>query len=266
MNTYVSDQAWQKERDRLGRLQSMFDGYTTQRLTDLGVGEGWQCLEVGCGAGSVALWLADRVGRTGRVVVVDLDPRFLDAHGQTNLEVRRQDIRTAPLGDGSLDLVHARAVLMLIPDYRYALERMISAVRPGGWLMIEDVDCGGIMTAALARYVDPPEDAPLFERMFCEVEAAFTAVGRDVNLGSRLIGLLKDAGLENIAGEVHAPLLPSEGPHDIVPDVQQLVEVLARLELASAAGARPALTLSADRPCHCPPGFMVTAWGQRPAE
>jgi ubiquinone/menaquinone biosynthesis C-methylase UbiE len=45
------------------------------------VTDGWHCLEVGFGAGGVALWLAGQVGSTGRVVAVDIDPRFLDGHG-----------------------------------------------------------------------------------------------------------------------------------------------------------------------------------------
>lgn len=50
MNTYVLDQGWQKERNRLAGLESLFDSYSMRRLADLGVSEGWQCLEVGFGA------------------------------------------------------------------------------------------------------------------------------------------------------------------------------------------------------------------------
>ena len=67
MSSYVFDQAWVKERDRLRALEQLFDTSTTRRLADLGVGEGWHCLEIGAGAGGVARWLADRVGRTGHV-------------------------------------------------------------------------------------------------------------------------------------------------------------------------------------------------------
>ena len=132
MNTYIFDQGWQKERDRLLGIESLFDSYSTQRLADLGVSDGWHCLEVGFGAGGVALWLAGQVGSTGRVVAVDLDPRFLDAHGRSNLDVRKLDIRTGPLEEAAFDLAHARAVLEHIPDRQRALERMVSAVRPGG--------------------------------------------------------------------------------------------------------------------------------------
>jgi hypothetical protein len=41
MNTYVFDQGWQKERDRLAGIESSFDSYSTQRLAELGVSDGW---------------------------------------------------------------------------------------------------------------------------------------------------------------------------------------------------------------------------------
>jgi hypothetical protein len=55
MNTYVFDQAWQKERDRLTAIESLFDPASRRLLAGLGVATGWQCLEVGRGAGSLAL-------------------------------------------------------------------------------------------------------------------------------------------------------------------------------------------------------------------
>src|SRR4051812_31234776 len=103
VSTYVFEQAWQREFDRLRGLESLYDDNTTCRLRDLGVGAGWRCLEVGCGAGGVARWLADRVGATGRVVATDLDPRFLHGHGRDNLDVWRHDVVSGPLDGASFD-------------------------------------------------------------------------------------------------------------------------------------------------------------------
>jgi len=78
----------EKERDRLGALEAVFDHASTRRLADLGVGAGRRCLEVGCGAGGVALWLAAQVGPTGGVLTTDLDTRFVTGHAQSNLDVQ----------------------------------------------------------------------------------------------------------------------------------------------------------------------------------
>ena len=87
----------------------------------------------------IARRLAGRVGSSGRVVATDLDIRFIQEHGLGNLEARRHDILTDPLEQGAFDLAHARAVIMHSPDHQGALERMVAAVRPGGWVVVERI-------------------------------------------------------------------------------------------------------------------------------
>src|SRR5437762_3803295 len=76
---------------RLQRLEAIEDPGTIAVLEKAGVAPGWTCLELGAGAGSIAYWLAERVGKGGRVVAADLDPRLLD---RSRCEVWRHDLRT----------------------------------------------------------------------------------------------------------------------------------------------------------------------------
>jgi SAM-dependent methyltransferase len=207
MSTYVFDAAWQKERDRLGALESLFDGSSRRHLTALGLGEGMRCLEVGCGAGGIARWLADHVGPTGHVLATDLDTRFLDGHGRANLDVLTHDVVTDPLPDGAFDLVHARAVLEHIPARDDVLRRLVSALRPGGRMLVEDVDFGAPTASALARYFSPAAAAPAVERVYLAVAALFGAVGADAAYGRRLPAALVDAGLADVGAEVHTPVV-----------------------------------------------------------
>jgi SAM-dependent methyltransferase len=264
MNTYVFDQGWQKERDRLAGIESLFDRYSTQRLADLGVREGWHCLEVGFGAGGVALWLAGQVGSAGRVVATDLDPRFLAGHGRANLDVRKHDIVTDPLEEAAFDLAHARAVLDHIPDRQSALARMISAVRPGGWLVLEAGDFGGVMAAAMAHYVDPPGYAPSYERAVRALENILTAAGGDANFGARLVRMFTDAGLVNIAAEARTPLVAGGTENWVHGSVEQLAEQMVSTGLVTVSDIESVLAMTADRSCRYAPPPMVTAWGQRP--
>jgi ubiquinone/menaquinone biosynthesis C-methylase UbiE len=149
--TYVFDQAWQQELGRLRSLEDLFDPASRRHLAALGVGPGWRCLEVGCGAGSLALWLADQVGPDGHVLATDLDPRFLQGHGRTNLEARRHDLLSDPLEPASFDLVHARAVVEHVADRKRALARLAAALKPGGWLVLEDVHGSAQGRAGAAR-------------------------------------------------------------------------------------------------------------------
>jgi SAM-dependent methyltransferase len=264
MNTYVFDQGWQQERDRLIGIELLFDRSSTRRLAELGVSDGWHCLEVGFGAGGVALWLAGQVGSTGRVVATDLDPRFLHGHGRANLDVRKHDILADPLEEAIFDLAHARAVLEHIPDRQRALERMISAVRPGGWLVLEAIDFGGVMAAAMAHYVDPPEHAPVYERTIRALEAILAAAGGDANFGAQLVRTLMDAGLVNIAAETRTPIVAGGTENWIPGTVKQLAEHMVSTGLVTAGDIEAVLAMTADPSCHYVPSPMVTAWGQRP--
>lgn len=61
------------ERARLRLLEEYHDPLSSGQLDAIGVGEGWRCLDAGAGGGSVTRMLAERVGRTGSVLAVDLD-------------------------------------------------------------------------------------------------------------------------------------------------------------------------------------------------
>lgn len=129
-----------QERERLAAIEALGDPFTIECLEKIDVGEGWQCLEVGAGGGSMTEWLCRRVGPSGKVVATDLQTKFLAATEAANLEIRKHDIVTDELENNSFDLVIARKVLEHLPDPGGALQRMADAVRPGGWLHVEDSD------------------------------------------------------------------------------------------------------------------------------
>jgi SAM-dependent methyltransferase len=182
------------ERERLALLTQLADPITTRRLTDLGVGPGWRCLEVAAGDGSVARWLAERVGARGRVVATDLNPRFLGGHTLPNLEVRRHNILEDDLEPGHYDLVHCRFLLMHLPDPLRALQRLVDAVRPGGWLLVEDADL-----RAFGAAVPGHRRAAGFDRSSRTLLAALQAMGTfDTAFGRRLPALFEGLGVRDI--------------------------------------------------------------------
>jgi ubiquinone/menaquinone biosynthesis C-methylase UbiE len=264
MTTYIFDAQWKRERARLRSLEALFDRASARYLAELGVAAGWRCLEVGCGAGGIALWLADRVGRTGRVVATDLDTHFIDGRGQPNLDVRKHNIMIDPIDEGSFDLAHARAVVEHIPNHEQALNRMISAVRPGGWVLVEDVDFGGVMAAALARYFLPAEHRPLVERVYRAVEAAFSAAGADPCFGTRLVDMFSRAGLHNIGAELHTPVVAGGSEDWARGTVEQLAPRLVETGLLTQSDAGSFLRLAGDAASYYTPPLMISAWGQRP--
>ena len=91
------------------------------------------------GAESIAIGSANAWAR-GHVVATDIDTRFLETLKRPNLEVCRHDITRDPLPEEAFDLIHARMVLIHLPERDLVLRRLAAALKPGGWLVCEEFD------------------------------------------------------------------------------------------------------------------------------
>jgi ubiquinone/menaquinone biosynthesis C-methylase UbiE len=120
---------------------------TQATLDRIGVRPGERVLDVGSGPGRLSLPAARRVGPTGKVVAVDIQPGML-AHlrenaaqvGVTNLEAHQMDITTADnLETGSFDRAWLVTVLGEIPDKETALRNLYRVLKPGGTLSITEI-------------------------------------------------------------------------------------------------------------------------------
>lgn len=260
---YVMNPAWRDERVRLQGIETMYDPITREQLAAVGIAPGWRCLEVGGGAGGVASWMASAVGADGHVVATDLDPRFLE--GLDGVEVRKHDIAGDDLEPATFDVIHSRMVLEHIPDREQALARMIPALKPGGWLVIEDIDFGGAMVAALARYTPDPDLRAIYERILIGFEKFMSAAGADLELGTRLVRMLEGAALVNVYAESRSRLL-RHGESDFARlSVDQLREPLIDAGLVTAAELDTFLGALAEPSASTMSLFLVSARGQRPA-
>jgi SAM-dependent methyltransferase len=250
------------ERERLALLTEIADPIAARRLTDLGVGPGWRCLDVGAGDGSVARWLARRVGPEGRVVATDLNPRFLVGHGLPNLEVRRHDILEDELEAAHYDLVHCRCVLQHLPDPLQGLRRMVDAVRPGGWLFVEEIDLGSVGAT------DPRHPrAAEFDRTARPLWATRQATGpMDSTFGRRLPALVERFGIREL-GHEGVTLIGRGG--DPTARFGRMSEALLRGRFVAAGVLTEADFDERDR-AYDDPSFWFTgltffgAWGRRP--
>src|SRR5206468_1516768 len=112
---------------------------TVRVLEGIGLQPDWRCLEVGAGGGSIARWLAERLDG-GSVVATDLNVRDLDPGPSGRVEVRQHDVVAEQLEEAAFDLIHARLLLEHLPQRAAVLDKLVLALRPGGWLVVEDVD------------------------------------------------------------------------------------------------------------------------------
>lgn len=192
---YAFDNAGAQTRRRFVALPALYDPTTKRHMRDRGLGRGWNCLEIGAGNGSIAAWLAQQVAPTGSVLATDIDTRFLDSLEVPCLTVQRHDIVTDPLPNGFYDLIHARLVLIHLPQRQAVLERMIEALKPGGWLVIEDFDCSSVdADPDVDQVPDPPTS-------IAALQTVLTARGCDRLYGRRIAWLLRTHGLQDVEAE-----------------------------------------------------------------
>ena len=126
------------EEERLIQQSQLYDAVTRRFLKEAGLSSGMKVLDIGSGAGDVALTVAELVGPAGAVVGVDVNPAILataqaraQEAGFTNVEFIAGDARTLDLGN-DFDALSGRLVLMYMADPADALKQLATRLRPGG--------------------------------------------------------------------------------------------------------------------------------------
>ncbi|MCA1846949.1 MAG: class I SAM-dependent methyltransferase, partial [Actinobacteria bacterium] len=240
---------------RLSLIETVYDIGTTSCLTALGVDAGWRCLEIGAGGGSIARWLCDRVGPTGSVAAVDLEPKFLEADPRPNLEIHRGDIIADGIPGDGYDLVHARFLFMHLPDRERLIADAAGRLRPGGVILLEEADMSFVEAAGASP--------------FAEVWAASAALsaktGGDWYWAAKLPMCLAACGLEDVRGIFDGQILPGQSPWA---ELTQLTFEQLTPQLV-ADGHPPELMASAiaelsDTTRWFPMANVVRCWGRRP--
>jgi ubiquinone/menaquinone biosynthesis C-methylase UbiE len=122
---------------------TLWDRVGRQLVARAGVASGMRVLDAGCGSGASAIPAAQRVGRDGAVIGVDLSPRLLAIGRARAMALRlrhlrfvRDDLRSPPVPDQSQDVVLSALTLHLLPSPAEGLEALWRALRAGGTLAL----------------------------------------------------------------------------------------------------------------------------------
>jgi SAM-dependent methyltransferase len=252
-------------RERLRLIASTLRPTTVALFDRLAIGEGHICLDVGCGGGDVTLELARRVGPRGLAVGTDIDDEKLElarseaaAQGVGHITYERGDIRNQS-PSRTYDFVYARFLLSHLPDPLAAAVALHRHVRPGGLVVLEDIDASG-------TFAWPP--CPALERYQELYASVVRGRGGNPDIGTRLPELLLDAGFDDVDINVVQPASlrgPMKSIHAIT--MENIADALIADGIASrdecnalirdlhAYGADPRTVTSLPR--------IVQTWGRR---
>lgn len=245
---------------RFDAFATLFDPTTFRHIEEFGIGPGWRCWEVGAGGTSVVSWLATKVGPAGKIVATDIDTSRLDPVAGPPVDVRVHDVGAGQPPEEGFDLVHARLVLVHVPDRDRALRSMVQALRPGGWLLIEDAD------PALQPLICPDEHGPeqrLANRLRQGFRTLLAERGADLAYGRKLPRLLREAGLHEVQADAYFPVASPACSALEAATVRQIRDRLVAAGLATdeeidrhLAGVEAGHMDLATAP-------MISAWGRK---
>ncbi|GGY83093.1 methyltransferase [Streptomyces olivaceoviridis] len=257
---YLLDNRQNEAGERFDAFTALFDPTTFRHLEGLGIGPGWRCWEVGAGGPSVVSWLAEKVGPTGQVVATDIDTSRLTAAARPPVEIRVHDVGAEePPGEG-FDLVHARLVLVHVPDRERALRNMIKSLRPGGRLLIEDAD------PALQPLTCPDEYGPE-QRLANRLRQGFRELladrGADLSYGRKLPRLLREAGVHDVEADAYFPVASPACTALETATVRQIRARLVAAGLATDAEIDQHLANVETGTMDLTTAPMISAWGRK---
>jgi SAM-dependent methyltransferase len=232
------------ELKRLATQARLIDPITRRFLVSAGITEGMRVLDVGSGAGDVAILLAGLVGPKGEVIGTDPARAAIDAaqervktSGFANVTLRHGD-PTAMTFDKQFDAVVGRMVLAFIPDPSTVLAKLAAYLRPGGIVAFRETDWDGARSSP---------SIPTYDRACRWIIEAMDRAGARLRLGARLAPVFERAGLPTPTLRLES--LIASGPaaidvvHLVTDAVATLLPTIERLGVATASEvALPTLT------------------------
>lgn len=181
------------EHKRLLAQGALADPISRRLLIAAGLAPGMRVLDLGSGAGNVAMLAADLVGPSGRVVGIDRDPvavdraqQHVERAGLANIEFRQADVQTLDGVETGFDAVTGRWILAYLADPVEALRRAAARVRPGGVVCMHEPDTG---------YVWASPETQLWRQVRGWLLDTLTKVGAPQQFGRALFGAFRAAGL-----------------------------------------------------------------------
>lgn len=258
----------QTERDRLLAQARQYEPAANAFLDRLSIKPGSCAIDIGCGPIGILDLLSQRVGPSGTVVGLEREARFVEMaraevarRGLTNVTIVQADGIETGLEKGSFDLVHERLVMINVSSREAFLTEMLSLLRPGGTIVLEDVD-------NVSWLCQPAH--PSWTVLLDAFHTIFHVGGGDGFVGRRLPGFLKSAGIEDVQVNITVES-PPQGDYrrthliSLIDSVHDKIVAKGILDEPSLNKYREALQQHlADPTTTVIDKLFVQAWGRKP--
>jgi len=258
---YLLDNRQPQAGTRFGALAELFDPVTFRHIDRLGIGAGMRCWEAGAGGPCVPPGPAERVAPTGTVIATDIDVTWTRDIAGGVIEVLSHDVAADPPPPGGFDLVHARLVLVHVTDRTGALRQKVQALRPGGWLLLQDA--GPTLQPLLCPDESGPEQR-LANRLRSGLRTLMAARGADLAYGRTPPTVLREAGLDDVQADAYFPITSPACAVLEDATVRQIRHRLVAEGLATDEEIDRHLANVATGRLDLATAPMISAWGRRP--
>jgi ubiquinone/menaquinone biosynthesis C-methylase UbiE len=180
----------------------------------LSLKEGDIVLDLGSGAGFDAFLASKKVGKTGRVIGVDMTPEMVKKAGEnakkgnyTNVEFRLGEIEKLPVEDNSVDAIISNCVINLSPEKQKVFEEAFRVLKPGGRLIVSDLvlvkELPDSVKQSVEAYIGCLAGAVMKDEYIRFIENAGFGDIRIVNQSSYPVdAMVQDKDISNIANSV----------------------------------------------------------------
>ncbi len=217
--------------------QSKIYGESTRLFCErAGIETGMRVLEIGSGAGDVAIMLTELVGTSGQVVGVDINPTILETARQRvsdagikNVDFVAGDARTLTF-DEKFDALMGRFVLMYMAAPVNALQKLVTHLKPGGIVAFQEPEY-----TLYPAYSHP--DTPLMNQLIKWILDVFKHSGAHLDMGIGLYQAFVEVGLSPPEIHLHAPIGAAAnwtGYRYMVTIFQSLLPLIEKYEIATA--------------------------------
>jgi SAM-dependent methyltransferase len=227
-----------QELERLNSQARLIEPITRRFFREAGIGEGMRVLDVGSGAGDVAILVAELVGESGEVVGVDRSPQAVAAattraFSSENVSFLAGD-PAAMMFESPFDAVVGRYVLQFQADPTAMLAKLVGHLQPGGLVVFHELDWSGARSFP---------SAPIFDDCRNWMSETIRLSGAEIHMGTKLHSTFVAAGLPAPTMRLEALIgsgEPASAPLQLMAGLAPtLLPTAERLGIAPAAGVDP---------------------------